>query len=92
MTEKLYRTSNLYLSAVLIASGINLVDTEIEYDKKHSRDSLVFLFHSTEETRDIIDKHFNSDLMVCSYRLIEAYLDVKGRSKTAITELSKSNQ
>lgn len=91
-TQRVYRTANLYLSAVLIATGIPLKETVVEFSTKHGRYGLTFVFEDFDLSSETAEKHFNGELNINSNALITAYIDVKDRSKAAMNELQSTNQ
>lgn len=94
MSENLrvYRTGNLYLSAVLIASGVELKESIVEFSTKHGRYGLTFVFEDFDRATKIAEEHFNKELTINSDALIAAYIKVKDQSKNAMNELASAKE
>ncbi|MCP4481338.1 MAG: hypothetical protein GY817_00720 [bacterium] len=62
-TQKIYETSDLYLSAFLKAKGMRFLD------KKREGNKFVFIFNDREDRKKLIEEFFNDgDVKITSFK------------------------
>lgn len=69
--ENTYKTKNLYIAAYLYASGLQLVNTEKEFNE------IFFLFSPKNQAEELVDKYFKDQASINPRELFARFNDLK---------------